>query len=107
MSNIHALYVDNDMVLQIDDLKDEITGAAATTAAVSVTLSDEQGNEVLGAQWPLSLVHVAGSNGTYRTTLPYTLEVTPGARYVATVVADAGPGLHAEWEVEVVARVRN
>ena len=107
MSNIYALYVDNDMVLQIDDLKDEIAGEAINNATVTVTLSDEQGNEVLGAQWPLSLVHVATSNGAYRVTLPYTLEVTPGARYVATVVADAGPGLRAQWDAEVVARRRN
>lgn len=107
MSNVQILYVGNDMVLELDGLKDDVSGNAANNADVSVTLFDEQGAPVEGGTWPQSLVHVSGGNGLYRTTLPYTLTLTQGRRYTATVVADAGPGLHAEWEMEVMARHRN
>lgn len=107
MSNVHVLYAGNDTVLQLSELQDEVSGSFLDGADVSVTVADEQGNPVGGATWPMSLVHVAGSKGIYRTTLPYTLDLQPGRRYSAYAVAHAGPGLHAEWQIECVARTRN
>lgn len=106
MSNIHILYVGTDTVLQLDSLQNEIGGTFLANATVVVTLADDQGNEVAGATWPQSMVHVAGSKGVYRTTLPFSLGLVADRRYVAQVVADAGPGLHAEWKMECIARDR-
>lgn len=107
MSNVHILYVGNDTVLQMENLQDDIGGTFVGRADVQATLVDDQGNEVAGAIWPLSLVYLEGSKGMYRLTLPYTLALTPNRRYVVQVVADAGPGLHAEWAMECVAKARN
>jgi hypothetical protein len=107
MSNITTIYVGNDSVLEVVGLTNDQTGAEINNADVSVYLRTASGASVDGETWPKAMEYVDGSNGLYRVTLPYTLELAAGGRYVATVVADAGPGLHAEWEVEVVARIRN
>jgi hypothetical protein len=106
MSNIALLYVGNDSVLAID-LRNDLTGADINDATVTVRLRDSMGTDVDGETWPKNLAYVAGSGGIYRVTLPYSLEITPGGRYFAVIVADAGAGLRAEWTVECVGRMRN
>lgn len=107
MSNITVIYVGNDNELEVAGLRNEMTGADMNNATVTVRLTTTAGVDVDGAAWPKTLPYVAGSNGLYRATLPYTLTLVPGGRYVATIVADAGAGLHAQWEMECVARARN
>jgi hypothetical protein len=107
MSTIHVLYLGNDTVLQLDALQNDVSGEYLDHAEVLVTLTDDQGNEISGAAWPKSMVHVAGTRGMYRVTLPYSLDLVTGRRYTALLAVDAGPGLHAEWELECVARSRN
>jgi hypothetical protein len=107
MSNIAILYVGNDSVLEVAALKNELTGADLNAAAVTVQLKDSTGVDVAGETWPKNMAYVAGSKGIYRATLPYTLALAAGGRYVATIVADAGAGLRAEWFVECQARMRN
>lgn len=106
MSTVHILYAGNDTILQLDGLQADAAGAFLSNAQVLVTLSDDQGNPVNGAAWPVSMVYLTGSRGLYRVTLPFTLDLQPGRRYVADITADAGPGLHAEWTLDCVARAR-
>lgn len=107
MSNINILYVGNDNILELDSLKNDLTGADLNAATVSVTLKDSAGANVAGSSWPLAMTYVAASNGTYRATLGYAIALVAGGRYTATITADAGAGLHASWAVECVARTRN
>lgn len=107
MSNIAVIYVGNDSVLEVTALRNEMTGADINNAAVSVTLKTSNGAQVDGETWPKAMAYVDGSRGIYRATLPYTLKIITGGRYIATIVADAGLGLRASWDVEVVARGRN
>lgn len=106
MSNVHILYIDNDNVFQVEDVQDEVGGDYLTNAAVAVTVSDAQGNAVGGAGWPLSLVYVPASRGVYRATLPYTMDLQLNQRYSMLVTVDGGPGLHAEWTLDCIARAR-
>jgi hypothetical protein len=107
MSNIAVIYVGNDNLVEVPALKNELTGADINDATVTVSLADAAGNAVSGETWPKALTYVEGSHGIYRATLPYTLDLVPGGRYFATIVADAGAGLRAEWDIECVARNRN
>lgn len=107
MSTIQILYVGNDTILEIDRLKNELTGAYLNSATVTVTLRDEAGAEVAGDTWPKTMAYLAGSNGVYRATLPHTLALTASQRVTAAISVDAGAGLVAAWDVECVARVRN
>lgn len=107
MSNITTIYVDNDSVLEVAGLTNDQTGAAINNATVTVQLRTTSGANVDGETWPKAMDYIDGSNGLYRVTLPYTLELAAGGRYVAHVVADAGAGLHAAWSIDCIARDRN
>lgn len=107
MSTIQTLYIDNDTILDLDGLKNELTGAFVNDATVTVTLTNSAGVAVGGEVWPKTLAYVAGSEGSYRATLPDTLSLTNGGRYEAAITADAGAGLRASWVIACVARTRN
>jgi hypothetical protein len=106
MSDVHIIFEGNDMVLELSELMNEITGEIINNAVVTVTLSDEAGAPVNGNSWPLPLEYIIGSDGIYRAILADTLALTPDARYFAELVADAGPGLRAKWVKDCVCRVR-
>lgn len=107
MSNITTIYVGNDSVLEVAGLVNAQTGTDINSANVSVHLRDTAGADVAGETWPKVMGYVDGSSGIYRATLPYTLSLSPGGRYAATIIADAGAGLRAEWIVDCIARMRN
>lgn len=107
MSNINVLFVGNDNILEVSDLKNELTGADLNAATVTVTLKDAAGANVTGDTWPKTMTYVTGSKGTYRTTLLYSMPLTAGDRYNAVISANGGAGLQASWTVECVARARN
>lgn len=106
MSNVTVLYVGNDNILEVANLKNDVSGADINNATVSVILADDNGAQIGGATWPMALSYVTGSKGVYRATLPYTLEMTAGLRMMATVTVDAGP-LRAQFDLECVARSRS
>lgn len=107
MSNITTIYVDNDSVIEVAALANAQAGTDINDATVTVHLKDAAGADVAGETWPKAMEYVDGSNGIYRATLPYTLSLSPGARYTATIIADANAGLRAQWSIECVARIRN
>lgn len=106
MSNITTLYVGNDTLVDLEALKNELTGLPINDAVVAIVLRDEDGVEVGGEVWPKPMPHVAGSAGVYRVTMPHTLALIAGRRYYGEVTSDAGAGLFASWTVELVARAR-
>jgi predicted secreted protein len=100
------LFRDNDMVLEVDELRDRVAGTFQNAAAVAVTLKDSASMNVTGATWPLSLAYVPSSNGLYRVTLPNGLSLVQDATYTAHLTANAGLGLVATWEIPCVCRLR-
>lgn len=106
MSSVDVIYAGNDTLLEVSGLQDATTGDFANAAMVTVALRDSTGANVAGVVWPLPLVYVPNSDGLYRVTLPGTLTLLPNAEYSAEVVADAGPGLRATWELPLVCRTR-
>jgi hypothetical protein len=106
MSTIHILYLGNNSIVDVTGLKNETSGEYVTDANISVALYDAAGLPVAGTDWPLAMPYLADSNGVYRATLPFTLALVEGARYVARIVADAGEGLRAQWDMPCVGRLR-
>lgn len=104
--DIQTLYLGSDMLFELAGLRDQATGDYLNAATVTVTLQDSAGVNVTGETWPLAMTYVTSSNGVYRATLKDTLSLTANARYVATVIADAGSGKRGQWELDVVARTR-
>lgn len=107
MSAIYELFVGNDTVLEVQGLRNDVTGEPLNTATLTLTLLDAAGAEVPGQVWPMPMVFVEGSRGLYRALLPAALPLVADARYTARIVADAGPGLMGSWLMECVARTRN
>lgn len=107
MSNIQVLYIGNDTILEVESLRNDLTGAYLNSATVTVTLEETDGVDVAGETWPKTMAYVTGSNGTYRATLVYGLSLVAGRKYYAQITADAGAGLRAAWQVECIARKRS
>lgn len=104
--DVQTLYYGNDMLLEVAGLRDQATGDYLNAATVTVTLEDDADVQVTGESWPLAMSYVASSNGVYRATLRDTLSLTNNARYVATVIADAGEGKRGRWDVDFVCKMR-
>lgn len=99
------VYIDNDNMLTLDGLANAATDAYVNNATVAVTVTDRDGNEIVGETWPLTLNYVAASNGTYRATLQDTLTLTHKEGLLLHITAD-GAGLQAAWELYAVALTR-
>ena len=106
MSTVQLLYRDNDMVLEVDGLRDKVSGAFKNAATVSATLKDSADMNVTGTTWPQTMNYVTGSDGDYRLTLSKALPLVRDASYTAHITADAGSGLYATWEIPCVCRLR-
>ncbi len=104
----------NDNILELDGLRNEITGAFLNAATVTATLVDSGGVNVTGQSWPLALDYVSDSDGIYRGTItdlavfslfspPSAVARTQGFNYIAKVTADGGSDLLAYWEIPLQA----
>jgi hypothetical protein len=100
------LFADNDMIFEVRGLANELTGSYLNSATVACTLKDSAGAAVTGQSWPLTLAYVTSSNGVYRATLPYTLDLTANGRYTLELDVNAGAGLRGKWEIPCLCRAR-
>lgn len=104
---IFRLYVGNDNLVELDELKDESDGSYVNDATVTLTdLEDKDGTSVTGQSFPTSMAYVAASNGKYQGTLEDGLAVTAGEKYFATIDVDAGSDKIAQWTLECRAMTR-
>ena len=103
MSNI---YLNNDNLLSVENLKNAATDVYINDATVTATLKDKLGANVTGQSWPLTMTFVSSSNGTYRGTLEDGLSLTEGESYTAEITADAGSDQIANWSIQLTATKR-
>jgi hypothetical protein len=101
-----TLYISNDNLLTVSDLKNAATGLYINDATVSVTLVNKTSVPVAGQTWPQSMEWVAGSNGVYRATMEDDLVLTAGQLYTAKISVDAGNDFKASWELPLTATIR-
>ena len=101
-----AIYLSNDHLLELRGLKNIATDAYIDDATVTATLVDEEGVEVAGQGWPLTLSYVSGSDGIYRGTLTDSLSLTEDLEYTAKITASGGSDLAGYWEIPLRAAIR-
>lgn len=99
------LKIGNDSILELNGLRDGLTGAYVNNATVTAILKDSSGVDVPGQTWPTPLAYVSGSNGIYRVNLEDTLSLVDGENYKLIVDAN-GNGLTANWQTSVIASIR-
>lgn len=98
-------FIANTNVLQLEGLKNSLTGAFLNSATVTVTVKGPDGVNVSGETWPLTMDYVTSSNGNYRGILAHSLPFTK-REYVAHVDANGGAGLIGHWEFAFKPQVR-
>lgn len=106
MQLVAIIYLTNDNVIELTGLQNAVDDAYQNSATVTVTIKDANGTNVVGETWPLVMAYVSASDGDYRANLRDTLTLVDGARYYATVTADAGVNGLATWIEELIARER-
>lgn len=105
MTETTTYYYKNDMIIEVNGLKNAISGAYVNDATVTVTMVDSAGSSVVGETWPLSVGYVGGTDGIYRATLQDSLTLTVGNLYTAKVTA-VGGGYQAYWETPLMVTYR-
>lgn len=79
------------MVLQLDKLENVLVPGYLNSATVTATAKDAvTGAAVSGATWPVVLSYITGSDGRYRTTIPYDVVITQGQRLLVDYLAVSG-----------------
>ncbi len=104
-----ALFIGNDLTLEVAGVQDEITGEVFAAAVVTATILDSSGQEVgpeISLQYVLPQDDAEGREGLYLGNIDDELDLEEGAIYTIKIVADAGGGLKARWYRSVPAQYR-
>lgn len=100
------MFIGNSTVLKLEALRFEGSTTYIDDAVVEATLTDTDGNDVTGENWPVTLDYISNSNGEYSYILPATIEITENELYYMTVVATSGDNV-AQWRKQVRALNRS
>lgn len=94
-------YDRNSNTLEVDELKNETTGAFVNNATVTGDLLEEGQTAPVPGTAGTALAYVAASNGKYRATLPV-LALNKARRYFARITAAVPGGLQGYWTPPVI-----
>ncbi len=103
---LETIYIGNDILVVLEDLRDQSTGDEVTGAAVSIVrMEDLEGNAVTGFT-PIQMTLKAGTTNTYQAAIPQSVVngLTEGDVY--RIVVEVSQPSKAEWEVPVIVRRR-
>ena len=92
-----AVYVGNTNIIDLVGLSSEVDDAFINDADVEVTVVDEDGNEVSGQSWPLTMSYLPGSDGNYRGFISDEVSFVARDKYFANIVADGGANRVGRW----------
>lgn len=108
------LYPNNTQVIQVTELKDEVTGLYLTGASVTATLYNSRGAPDPILQ-NIPMTYVAGTNATYNGTVPSTFNPTgynPGYGLNAStggytlVITAVQAAVQAQWSIPAIIQQR-
>jgi len=105
MSNIKIWYKDNDMVIEVADVTDKLTGSFVNDATVTATLKDSLGADVVGITWPQTIDYT-GTPGLYQKQVDKAAVIVDGDAYNLVVDLSTPGGTDAHWEIPVGGDVR-
>lgn len=100
------LLIGNDQTVELQALKDEVSGDFINNATVTARLKTMAGVDVAGETWPITLAYVTNTDGNYRGLLEDGLTLSNLTRYIVEIRADAGADLIGFWRFTVTARYR-
>lgn len=104
MPKTKILYQDNTQLITLVGLQDEISGSFLNAATMTVTLLDQNGQQVPNLIG-ITMSYVADSNGNYQGIVDAAFDPPIGGGYVLVIDADTGGAhLHVELQAEVQVR---
>lgn len=92
-----TIYVGNNNLVDLIGLKNAATDSYENSADVSLRLIADDGSEIEGQTWPLTMNYVADSDGDYRATLSKDLVITHKQVITADITAVAS-GITGNWK---------
>lgn len=95
------LVIDNNNVVELYNLKNNVSGEFIDDADVKLTIYDSNMDPVGGGIWPQNMDN--RGTGQYRVTLEETLVLERGSRYTGVVTAKDTEGRQGRWEMQFVA----
>ena len=98
--------IENDNLLTVDGVQDSSDGSFLNAATVIATLKDEEGVDVTGQTFPLTLTYVTASDGKYTGTLEDTLDLMASVDYTLCVDIDSNTGFKANFQIPIKAIIR-
>ena len=99
MSATDAFFIRNTNMVELDELRDN-AGVYLNAATVEVTIKDSDGVNVVGETWPVSMVYVAASNGTYRGFVSSSVTVLE-EDVLKAIISATDSGLTGEWNIDL------
>lgn len=103
---MRALWVNNDIVFELDRLRNTLFDEVDTGASVLLTLlEDDKTTPVAGDNWPKTMQHVA--DGRYVYSLSTGAVYTIDNRYYARIDVTGSAGEEAQWTLKCIAKVRD
>lgn len=81
------LWVGNTNLVELTNLQHKKTGAYLNAATVTCSVINGSGNLVAGETFPKTMTYETGTNGTYSTTLSYSLDIEDGEEVTLVVTA--------------------
>ena len=91
-------YRDNSYYIKITGLKNKKDDSFINDAVVTARVQDQDGSDVTGETWPVTMSYIAASDGEYDVTVTSALSLDALKRGRLKLVADkASPLLHSEW----------
>lgn len=95
MAKLQLIYRTNDMIVELDALRNAATGAYVNTATVEAEITDPEGNILATG---ISMTYIASTNGKYQGTIQDTLAFVVNTFYTVTITA-ALAGVVGTWEI--------
>ena len=106
MAKINLYGGNNSLEAEVKGLRAKSSGDYVNDATVSITLKDEDGVDVTGVTFPVSLSYVSGSDGIYRGIISDTSNLITGSKYQVIILAEDFAGNKAEWISNAIAKDR-
>ena len=106
-----VVYTQNDHVLTVTGLSTIILATGATTyldetAEVEVTLTDMDGEELEGEDWPMALTYREDTDGVFYAVVRDSIVWPSSGRALAQLVADFGTDQHGELTGRLLVRTQ-
>jgi hypothetical protein len=100
------MYFRSDALLELNGLRDAVTGDYLNVATVTASIRDLKGNLVVGAE-NIIMEHVSSSNGDYRGRISHAANFVEGKQYVAEVTAIGDADIQGYWKLSFQVRRRS